>query len=534
MIKKIVLVLLSTLLLSSNNIYAQSNTISISEKYYAIKNDDTLWTWDKDENGEVKDLHKILDNVKSVQNGYAVGNDGLLWGCEEGVFGKNTDNVPEKIMENVECVSNGTTAIMFKKSDNTLWGIGSNITGEMATGDETERYDEPVRIMYNVQDVANGYGHTVILKTDGSVWTAGTNEYGVLGIGKNIEYSLKPIRIMDGISKIYTGETSTFAIDENGTLYHWGCNYGNGVGIDKKSMLYTPLKYTDNVKSVCSHWGFNLVLKHDGSLWIYGDSEDSGEGYTLTNIDGVSLYNLPKKVFDNVNSISEWKYSDSHSTLILTNEGELFEFDVTDDDKDHLAEIKANKIMDNVKLPAEQASVDRTNLSDISDKTEEVQQSINSLTKANIISGTSETEFSPDKPITRAEIAALLLRMTAKNDEDGNGGFTDVTSDDWYYNTAGASKKYNIIAGFEDNTFRGDETISKVQLISLAARTLRNEGRVVEAVDIADINAPEWAINDLSLALQEGLISENDLKDMDSSMTRADAAVILYKLFEKI
>ncbi|MBQ2662579.1 MAG: S-layer homology domain-containing protein [Clostridia bacterium] len=528
--KKIIFLLLSVLLLSSNNIYAQSNTISVSEKYYAIKNDDSLWVWDKDENGEVQNLHKLLDNIQSVQMDYVIGKDGTVWKCKN-----DSDEAPVKIIENTDSVSVGSTAITFKKNDNSLWGIGSNVMGEMATGEEIERYDNPVKIMYNVQDAANGYSHTVILKTDGSVWTAGTNEYGVLGVEKDIEYSLKPLRIMDGISKIYTGETSTFAIDENGTLYRWGCNYGNGVGIDKKSMLYAPVKYTDNVKSVCSHWGFNLVLKQDGTLWIYGDSEDSNEGYTLTNIDGVSLHNLPKKIFDNVNSISEWKYSDSHSTLILTNEGELFEFDVTDGDKDHLAEIKANKIMDDVKISVESPVKVKKDFTDISGKSENVQESINSLTKANIISGTSETEFSPDKPITRAEIAALLLRMTAKNNEYTSSSFTDVTADDWYYNTAGASKKYNIVAGFEDNTFRGDETISKVQLISLAARTLRNEGNVTEETEeIKNSELPYWATDDISLALKEKLISETDLINIDDDMTRADAAVVLYRLYGKI
>ena len=185
--KKIIFLLLSVLLLSSNNIYAQSNTISVSEKYYAIKNDDSLWVWDKDENGEVQNLHKLLDNIQSVQMDYVIGKDGTVWKCKN-----DSDEAPVKIIENTDSVSVGSTAITFKKNDNSLWGIGSNVMGEMATGEEIERYDNPVKIMYNVQDAANGYSHTVILKTDGSVWTAGTNEYGVLGVEKDIEYSLKP------------------------------------------------------------------------------------------------------------------------------------------------------------------------------------------------------------------------------------------------------------------------------------------------------------------------------------------------------
>ena len=99
------------------------------------------------------------------------------------------------------------------------------------------------------------------------------------------------------------------------------------------------------------------------------------------------------------------------------------------------------KIMYNVRLPYEEPK--NIAFSDITSKTDEEQNAIKHLAKAGIIEGTSETEFSPDKPITRAEIAALLLRMTAKNDKEGNGGFEDVTADKWYYDTAGASRKYN-------------------------------------------------------------------------------------------
>ena len=533
MFKRVIIVLLSSLLLYPSNIYAQSNTISASKKYYAVKSDNTLWTWDKSVDGEVQNLHQILDNVKSVQNGYAVGMDGTLWECETGLFNNDISDEPIKVADGVDSVAVGTTTVLFHKTDNALWGVGSNITGEMATGEETERYDEPVKIMDNVLDAANGYNHTVILKKDGSVWTAGTNDYGVLGIGEEIENSLKPEKILEGMSKVYAGETSAFAIDENGTLYRWGCNYGNGVGIDDEATSYTPVRYTDNVESVCSHWGFNLILKQDGTLWIYGDSEDSHDGYTLTDVGGVSLHNLPMKIFNNVNSISEWKNSETHSTLVLTNNGEMYEFDLIDAGE-YTAKIKMTKLMNNVKLSDTQ--IHSKDFVDISSQLDEVQKAINSLAKANIISGTSETEFSPDKSITRAEIAALLLRITAKTDENGNGGFSDVTTDDWYCNIAGASKKYNIVVGFDDNTFRGNETISKVQLVSLVARTLRNEGHIAddELDDGKIIDVPDWAVDDVSLALREDLISEVDLVNMDDDMTRADAAVVLYKLFEKI
>ncbi|MCD8181465.1 MAG: S-layer homology domain-containing protein, partial [Firmicutes bacterium] len=167
-------------------------------------------------------------------------------------------------------------------------------------------------------------------------------------------------------------------------------------------------------------------------------------------------------------------------------------------------------------------------------KSDEAQKAVNALTRAGIIRGVSDTEFAPDAAVTRAEAAALLLRMTAQSDADGNGGFSDVTEDMWYYDTAGASKKYGIISGFEDNTFRGDDRISKVQLISLAARALKNERNVTASETENTYDAPEWAAEEIALALNSGLITENDLSDLNTPISRADAAVILYRLYDRI
>lgn len=36
----------------------------------------------------------------------------------------------------------------------------------------------------------------------------------------------------------------------------------------------------DNSKGVSSQWGYNFVIKNDGTLWIYGEEEGNKRGYT--------------------------------------------------------------------------------------------------------------------------------------------------------------------------------------------------------------------------------------------------------------
>lgn len=423
---------------------------------------------------------------------------------------------------------------LFVESDNSLWGIGTNYYGELGTGENSERYDKPVKIMNNVKEAKMGYRHSIILKTDGSVWTFGSNEYGVLGCGTEIKKSNVPIKIMDNIKEIFAGETSSFALDENNILYRWGTNYGNGVGLKESEIQSTPFKYVENAKSLNSHWGFNLVLKQDDTLWIYGESEENEKSYTCTPT-GITLSDLPIKILDDVNSIEETVLQNDHKCKILKNNGELFEFDLIEGKEKHSPEYKTEKIAEGVELPKVQITK-ILSFDDIVYKTDEMQKSIISLAKAGIISGTSDTQFSPDKPITRAEISALLLRMTAKDDENGNGDFSDVTSDKWYYNIAGASKKYGIISGFEDNTFRGDETITKVQMISLVSRALQNEKNIELSGNVnSSSNIPDWAKEDIAIAEKANIISDDtDLFNLEGHMTRGEAAVILYRLYNKI
>lgn len=180
---------------------------------------------------------------------------------------------------------------------------------------------------------------------------------------------------------------------------------------------------------------------------------------------------------------------------------------------------------------------------DIKDKSEEMQESIKILAAKGIITGTSETEFSPDDTITRAEVAALLLRVLSQVDANADGGFVDVQKSDWFYGVAGSAKDYGMIQGFEDNTFRGREVIEKDQILTIAARILKKEMRyktpenLNEWLQYEDADEiAEWARSEVALATMANIVtrSEDNTIHSDESMTRGDAALIIMRLFYKI
>lgn len=180
---------------------------------------------------------------------------------------------------------------------------------------------------------------------------------------------------------------------------------------------------------------------------------------------------------------------------------------------------------------------------DIKDKAKEMQEAIKILAAKGVINGTSETIFSPDSTISRAEIAALIVRTLSKLDPNENGNFADVSQENWYFGVAGSAKKYGIINGFPDGTFGGDIIIPKDQIIVVSARVLKNEMKYKMPLDFekyliyADSSEiEEWAKGDIALATMANIVlkrTDNKFVGNDE-MTRGDAAIILKRLFDKI
>lgn len=186
----------------------------------------------------------------------------------------------------------------------------------------------------------------------------------------------------------------------------------------------------------------------------------------------------------------------------------------------------------------------KKDFSDITKKSKEMKEAISILASKGIISGTSATTFSPDSTITRAEIAALIVRTLSKYDGNANGNFTDVSKSDWYFGAVGSAKKFGIMGGTSDTTFAPKVTIPKDQITAVAARVLRIEMKYKNPKDInrtlsvyTDIGSlANWSTTDISLATRENLVVKrvDGRFNPNENMTRGDAAIILYRMFMKI
>lgn len=162
-----------------------------------------------------------------------------------------------------------------------------------------------------------------------------------------------------------------------------------------------------------------------------------------------------------------------------------------------------------------------------------------------IVQGSGDGKFDPDRNITRAEFAALLVRGLGLGASEYDGGFTDVAGKDWYSGVVQTAYEYGLIGGFEDGSFRPNEMLTREQamriiaeamkLTGLAARlTERPAEDVLQAYGDASEIAP-WALSGIASSVQAGIVSGRDGGKLapKAYMTRAEVATIIQRLLSE-
>lgn len=173
------------------------------------------------------------------------------------------------------------------------------------------------------------------------------------------------------------------------------------------------------------------------------------------------------------------------------------------------------------------------------------QASVERMASLLIVKGAEEDAFKPDQMITRAEFAALLARGLGLSVEERAPGFHDVNGGDWFAGPVGAAVKAGLVEGFEDGSFRPNETITREQMTVMILRAMASAGGKDYAdlaqtgilsrfVDAGAISG--WARALVAAAVQESLVQgvSDSAFAPAAPASRAEAAVMLQRLLQKL
>ncbi|NOV02689.1 hypothetical protein GC097_22035 [Paenibacillus sp. LMG 31457] len=100
-----------------------------------------------------------------------------------------------------------------------------------------------------------------------------------------------------------------------------------------------------------------------------------------------------------------------------------------------------------------------------------------------IVKGATDTSFSPDSSITRAEFAALLVRSLGISLDAEPTTFTDVKSSDWFAGAISAAVKAKLVDGFKDNSFKPNDVITREQMAVMVSRAITAAGKASRVSD---------------------------------------------------
>lgn len=157
-----------------------------------------------------------------------------------------------------------------------------------------------------------------------------------------------------------------------------------------------------------------------------------------------------------------------------------------------------------------------------------------------LLSGTSDTTFSPNTGMTRGMFVTALGRLAGINpDSYKTGKFTDVKADAYYAPYVNWAAQNGIVESVTATTFAPDTNINREQMAVIMANYAKKLGydlpKTLQAVTFADnAQISSWAKNAVRTMQQAGILSGKNGNKFDpkGTATRAEVATVLRRFVE--
>lgn len=171
---------------------------------------------------------------------------------------------------------------------------------------------------------------------------------------------------------------------------------------------------------------------------------------------------------------------------------------------------------------------------------------VNDMGSRLVVNGVGDGKFEPDRDITRAEFAAIVVKgLGLMRPGTGKDSFKDVTKDAWYYDAVSIAFGYGIINGYGGGKFGPADKITREQAMAMIARAMNitwlkaelangETDKLLEAFTDASISA-DYAKNSIAACIKTGIVSgrNGNMIAPKDNITRGEVAVIVRRLLQK-
>lgn len=163
-----------------------------------------------------------------------------------------------------------------------------------------------------------------------------------------------------------------------------------------------------------------------------------------------------------------------------------------------------------------------------------------------IIKGYEDNSFQPQKQVSRQEFVTMLMKTLEPNIQGGGGAatFQDVSTSSWGYPYIEAAVERNIIIPeeYENRQFNPEKPITRLEIAIMIMRGLETEKNSQDIIDstnfLDDWEIPKEAKSYIQKASERGIIKgyregEGFLFKPNNTATRAEAIVMIYGVLQQ-
>jgi hypothetical protein len=163
------------------------------------------------------------------------------------------------------------------------------------------------------------------------------------------------------------------------------------------------------------------------------------------------------------------------------------------------------------------------------------------LVDRKIFANSTDSKFRPDEPMTRAELARLIQRMSDDKEPIRKPiDFKDVKDKSPVAPAIDHTVTTGYLKGYPNNEFRPDKNIPRVEVIAALASGL-NLKRSAKASKTLQVytdrkKVPKWAVDKVAAATEAGIVVNHPKRALlqpNRTATRAEVAAMIYQAMAK-
>ncbi len=151
------------------------------------------------------------------------------------------------------------------------------------------------------------------------------------------------------------------------------------------------------------------------------------------------------------------------------------------------------------------------------------------------IKGYPDGTFQPDGKITREEVVTIFDRIIKENaikQDKKSNGFNDVKNDRWSFESIEKLSRMNIINGYPDGSFKPADQITRAEFVKIVSEFIESNENIKQ---FPDVDSEHWAKEAIEKVYSKGLIKgypDGNFKPQNN-LTRAEAVSIINKLIKR-